>query len=370
MGFDSLRFYQFRNVMDQAVSLRSDTGVAREIFLTGPNGQGKTNFLEGIYLLAYGSSFRTKLDRKLCRHGKQEFSLLAEGDFGGLRTQWQIKLQDGKKSIFVDGSPVADRRDLLRRLPCIAFTHEDFQFVSGAPEFQRLFFDQSLSLFDVRYVDTLRRYRKMLRSRNALLAENLDTRVLEVYEEQLVSAGLELMRSRQEVIKLFQPTFSALFAQVSGVTEGCLLRYQPSWKSVEPTLLAEQLVDRRDADRRLGFTSSGPHRDRYGFSVDGRNFADHASTGQIRLMSLLLRVVQAQLAYQQTGQRPLLLIDDVLLELDGAKRQAILNLLPPFEQAFFTFLPDERLEPSGAQNPLWLEVRDGTYHRAEGAHGR
>ncbi len=369
MGFDSLRFFQFRNIVDQTVSLRCEHGVAREIFLTGKNGQGKTNFLEGLYLLAYGSSFRTKIDRRLCRHGEQEFSLMADTQAQGANSSIQVKLEAGKKSISVDGTPVHDRRELLRRMPCIAFTHEDFEFVSGAPEFQRLFFDQSLSLFDVVYVETLRRYRKMLRARNVLLLQGEDPRVLDVYEDQLADAGRELMRARGRVVELFNPQFATLFGQITGLEGECTLRYQPSWKDPDQTTLKRLLRERREADRNLGFTSTGPHRDRYGFVRAGRNFAEHASTGQIRLLSLLLRVVQARLALERTGQPPVLLLDDVLLELDAGKRQQVLDLLPDYDQAFFTFLPDEQVGPREPHNPLYLRVEAGQYTAQEVVHG-
>ena len=369
MGFESLRFFQFRNIVDQTVSLRSAHAVAREIFLIGQNGQGKTNFLEGVYLLAYGSSFRTKIDRRLCRHGEQEFSLMAETHAQGSPSSIQVKLEAGKKQIVVDGTPVTDRRELLRRMPCIAFTHEDFEFVSGSPEFQRLFFDQSLSLFDVVYVETLRRYRKMLRARNVLLLQGEDPRVLEVYEHQLAEAGRDLMTSRGEVVELFNPQFARLFGQITGLGGACTLRYQPSWKDPDQTVVTRLLAERRDSDRKLGFTSTGPHRDRYGFIHGGRNFAEHASTGQIRLLSLLLRVVQARLALERTGQPPVLLLDDVLLELDAGKRQQVLDLLPDYDQAFFTVLPDQQVGPREPHNPLYLRVEAGQYTAQEVDHG-
>lgn len=369
MGFDSLRTVQFRNLADQTVSLHAGDGVAREIFLTGENGQGKTNFLEAVYLLAYGSSFRTKFDRRLCRHGTTEFSLLATGTFADGATERMVKLQGGEKTILVDGNAVVDRRDLLRRLPCIAFTHEDYQFVSGAPEFQRLFFDQSLSLFDVLYIDNLRRYRKLLRHRNALLGSGGDQRVLEVYERQMALAGLELMQARRQAVELFNPTFTAQFGEITGLSGDCELKYLPSWKVPEVEAIVGQLAERRESDRKLGFTASGPHRDHYRFVHAGRNFAEHASTGQVRLLSLLLRLVQARLARERTGQKPVLLIDDVLLELDAVKRQQILNRLPEYDQAYFTFLPDEHLQPLEPLGPLYLRVDAGQYIRYGALHG-
>lgn len=354
MGFEQVRFYQFRNWGDQAI----DLGDARQVVLTGENGQGKTNFLEGIYLLCYGSSFRTKNEKKLCLHGTNEFSARGRGTFGGSFAEVSVKLTPDRKELVLNGEAVRDRKELVRRLPCVAFTHEDYQFVSGGPEFQRYFFDQTLSLFDVLYIDTLRHYRKILKIRNALLGvPRYDPLAMDVYEHQLALAGLEITRLRRQAIDDFNPLFTRLFGEISGLEGECRLRHLPSWKDEDEASVVRRLVETRDQDARLGFTSSGPHRDRFAFQLAGRNFADHASTGQVRLLSLLLRIAQATLSLEKTGRRPLLLLDDVLLELDGERRRRVLTHLPAFEQAFFTFLPEYSFESS--EEPLRLRVDSG-----------
>ena len=355
MGFDSVRFYQFRNWSNDIVEL----GNTPEVVLTGANGQGKTSFLEGVYLLCCGSSFRTKNEKKLCFHGTQEFSARGRGHFLSQKTEISVKVTPTRKEILLNGEPVRDRKELVRRLPCVAFTHEDYQFVSGGPEYQRYFFDQTLSLFDVLYIDTLRHYRKILKLRNTLLLQRHDPLVMEVYEKQLAQAGLEITRQRNEAVEAFNPLFSRLFSEISDLPGECRLRHQPSWKDEEIQPVVRRLADTRDQDARLGFTSTGPHRDRFSFVLGGRNFGEHASTGQVRLLSLLLRIAQATLSLEKTGRKPILLLDDVLLELDGERRRKVLKNLPPFEQAFFTFLPEQALSLEGESAPLRLRVDAG-----------
>ena len=355
MGFESLRFVQFRNWSSEPI----EVGSARRIVLIGANGQGKTNFLEGVYLLCYGSSFRTKNDRRLSKHGEKTFSAHGTGHFGDEPIDIDVRLVGDRKQIIFNGNPVRDRKDLVRAMPCVAFTHEDFQFVSGAPEFQRFFFDQTLSLFDVLYIDTLRDYRKILKIRNALLNQFVDPVAMEVYERQLALSGLEISKRRREAVENFNAVFSPLFAEVLGLSSGCQIRYQPSWKDDGEDKLTRRLFDSRAQDAKMGFTSHGPHRDRFLFQKDHRNFAEHASTGQVRVMSLLLRMAQATLSFQRTGRKPVLLLDDVLLELDSERRNKILEHLPPYEQAFFTFLPDYREPWFGDETTLKLQVDGG-----------
>lgn len=112
-------------------------------------------------------------------------------------------------------------------------------------------------------------------------------------------------------------------------------------------------------DMESGISLTGPHRDRYSFTVGSTNFVINASTGQRRLLALLLRVAQARRFSEVTGRKPILLLDDVLLEMDGEKRRRFLSLLPEYNQAFFTFLPEEPFNQYRNENTLIYYIRDG-----------
>lgn len=337
MGFLFLRLYRFRNLRDETIDLD-----APEIFLLGQNGQGKTNLLEAIYLLCFGSSFRTRIDAQLCRDGSQEMSV-----FGRYRlpsedeNTLQVRIQNKSKQILFNDKPVADRKELIQNIPCIVFSHGDIAFVSGSPDMQRHFFNQTLSLQHPYFVDLLRRYRKILRQRNVLLKDRR-TDLLEVYDQQWVQVGCDIQRLRAQTVKAFNATFSRIHRHVSGIPEELCIQYRPSWREwSEPDEAFGLVRERRPHDVGYGTSTSGPHRDRFVFRLGGRDFTEVASTGQLRLVSLILRVAQAVYFAEGTGKRPVLLIDDVLLELDAEKRQRFLEALPDYEQAFFTFLPDE-----------------------------
>jgi DNA replication and repair protein RecF len=168
MGFLSSAYRDFRNLKDTEV----DLGVP-EVFLVGENGQGKTNFIESLYLLCFGSSFRTRREALLIRNGCE--SALVRGRLAIEQSTTRhvaVSLErDGRKDIRVDGRAVRDRSELIENAPCIIFSHQDLEFVSGPPEMGRRFFNQTQSLFDPLFIDLLRSYRKVLRSRNILLKE-------------------------------------------------------------------------------------------------------------------------------------------------------------------------------------------------------
>ena len=350
MIFSSLRTAAFRNLADEDVFIG-----AKDVFLVGENGQGKTNFLEALYFCAYASSFRTIRDAEIARNGGKDFSaevkIVSPGEIPPSEgSAVLIKFEKGKKSVHIDGKRAEDRKDLLSIAPCIVFCHEDMEFVSGSHERRRWFFDQVLSLYDPVYLDDLRCYRRVLKSRNTVLrdiaqrrynsnqrTEGSDT-VLDALDLQFAEYGGKLMEKRETAVLLFSGIFGPLYREVAGI-DGITVQYIQSWKDSGGA--ASLLRERRVADIASGLSLSGPHRDRYVFARNGSEFAGKASTGQRRLLALLLRAAQARRFSQMTGKKPVLLLDDVLLEMDGEKRRRFLSVMPGYDQAFYTFLPEE-----------------------------
>ena len=357
MGFESIRLYGFRNLEDAEVNLE-----ARNVYLIGENGQGKTNFLEALYLLSYGTSFRTRHDADLTAWGKSETALHAafrqpeepNGTIG-------VKIRSGSKTITIHDKPVKDRKELIRRIPAIVFVHDDFLFAGGPPERRRWFIDQTLSLHDPLYVDQIRRYRQLLKERNHLLKTG-KRELLEHYEEQLAFAGLAITERRERLTRDFGAIFTPLFSNVSGLESQVSLTYRPSWGNARTSAeVMERLAEKREIDLVLGSTGTGPHRDQFIFRSEGRDFSRNASTGQRRLLSLLLRVAQARFYSETTGRKPLLLLDDVLLELDPLRRRLFRDHLPEAEQVFYTFLPGEETGGS-VEDSRTFEVRGGGFY--------
>jgi DNA replication and repair protein RecF len=370
MAFSSLRTGAFRNLKDAEVAI-----AAKDVFLVGENGQGKTNFLEALYFCSYAASFRGDRDSGVARSGEKDFSaevkFLAKDFFGNAGSPYErvlVKFERGKKTIFLDEKQAADRKELLEISPCIVFCHEDMDFIAGTPERRRWFFDQNLSLYDPVYLDDLRCYRKALKSRNILLRETRAkpdrlasiNGVLDALDPQLANYGLRLMEGREKSARLFSETLGPLYETVAGIG-GITVGYTPSWNAKTASLdsFLACLEERREADIAAGSTLSGPHRDRYSFVRLGSDFASKASTGQRRLLALLLRIAQARRFFEMTGRRPVLLLDDVLLELDPEKRRRLLSAMPGYDQAFYTFLPEEPYDRYRKSDTLVYTVRDG-----------
>ncbi len=328
----------FRNIRDRQI----DTS-AKQIILTGENGQGKTNLLEAVYMLCYGTSFRTQNIKELIKHGRDSFYLCSVfEDSQGLERKAEVIFSDGKKHIRLDGKDIKDRKELIYCLPCIVFSHDDIEFVRGEPENRRRFFDQTMTMYDPVFFDDLRRYKLVLKQRNAAIKDQR-TELLDIYDQKLASYGQQIMKSRRAVADSFSAIFPDIYNAVSLEDRGIEISYRPSWnEDLGTDGILEKLKSQRDVDLKMNTTTSGPHRDR--FLINDRNglFTSSASTGQMRLASLVFRSAQASFYRQKTGQNPIFLIDDVLLELDSQKRARYLSFLGHYNQAFFTFLPEEK----------------------------
>ena len=363
MLFSSLRTTAFRNLADSEIFTGS-----KDIFLVGENGQGKTNFLEALYFCAYASSFRTVRDAEVIRNEEKDFSARVKIT-QSVNDEILVKFEKGKKTVLINGKRAEDRKELLSIAPSIVFCHEDMEFVSGSPERRRWFFDQTLSLYDPVYLEDLRRYRRVLKSRNTVLRDFSQRRfagnpepVLDALDPQFAIYGQKLMEKREIAVKQFSGVLGPLYEEVSGIASSrdkpyINVQYVQSWKDDKDALTV--LSEKRAAELASGLSLSGPHRDRYVFARNGVEFTGKASTGQRRLLALLLRAAQSTRFSEMTGQNPILLLDDVLLEMDGEKRRRFLSVLPGYTQAFFTFLPEEPYQRYRGEDTLIYTVKDG-----------
>jgi DNA replication and repair protein RecF len=362
MSVQTLRLFSFRNLDDAEIFLDSE-----RVFLIGENGQGKTNLLEALYYLSFGSSFRGQVDASVPRRGSQEFAL--EGSITSNENRaippehLEVVWKNRTKEIRREGKTVRDRKELIELNPAIVYCHEDFEIAAGEPERRRFFFDQTASLVSLGYIDLLREYRKILSQRNTLLKEGRNE-LLDILDLQLATKGLALMKERKEIAASFSVEFGSLFETVSRLGSKVALEYRPSWKG-EPTPKVEEIAIHLESRRRedLAFRTSlsGPHRDRWVFMAEGRDFTSTASTGQLRLISLILRSSQAMHYSSRSGRLPLLLLDDVLLELDPARRIRFFETLPKCVQSIFTFLPGETWEDYRSTSTLVYSVTNGRF---------
>ncbi len=355
MPFLSISFYNFRNLENETV----DTS-APEIFLVGKNGQGKTNFLESLYFSAYGTSFRTRSVSQIFKKDTKEFSirsLYKESEHSTHRIS--IIVKNKKKDIQKNLKKIKTRKELISTVPCILFHGDDIEFAVGTPSRKRFFIDQSVSLCNVDFLDYLVKYNKTLRSRNIIL-EQKKTNVLDSIDQIFAPLALYITGERKKIIDEYNKSFSEIYERISGIPNVQIV-YRPTVKVETEEELLVELAQKRSNELKDRSSSIGPHRDKIHFVRDGKPFVEKASNGQRRLLSLVLRILQAQEYSRFTKRKPVFLMDDILLELDPEKRQKFMELLPEYEQLFCTFLPGEPYKNYQKENTKIYFVDNGTF---------
>ncbi len=362
MPFLSLSVVNFRNLDFDTINL-----LGKEVYFVGENGQGKSNILEAIYMSSYASSFRTRNENEIIKEGFDSYSVKGFFKENSEKTDIiKVTYSDSKKIIEKNNKKIKDRKELLNTIPCVLFCHDDLDFAVGEPERRRFFIDQSLSMYDEKYLDTLRRYRHILKCRNSVLKEQTlkkenNREMIELYNPSLITEGLTIQKKRRHAISQFNRIFGQIYFDVTGI-DNVSIFYDPSWKSYEESEISELMIQKYETDRVMNTTVYGPHRDRIKFVRNKQPFIPTASTGQRRLSALILRVAQAAYYTEITEKKPVLLMDDVFLELDPDKREKIISLLPEYDQMFCTFLPGEPYERYMHNTTKVLKIDKGKWY--------
>jgi len=320
----SLELRNYRNY----ARLDIEPGERLNVFL-GANGQGKTNLLESIALLALSTSPRTRRDLELVGPLAPETRVTATVEGEGRRSEIRFSVRaDGagrsRRTIEVDGLP---RRavDLPGLFRVTLFWPDDLNLVKSGPEHRRRLLNEMLVQVRPGYARALARYTRVLEQRNSLLKQvalgDQPPSALDVWDSELARLGAELVAGRRTAVEALAGVTAGGHAAISG-GERLELAY-----AGPPADLAAALEAARRDDVRRGSTGVGPHRDDVVITLDGRDARAFASQGQQRTAVISIKLAEAAVVAEMTGERPVLLLDDVLSELDAGRRGALLERL-------------------------------------------
>ena len=288
----------------------------------GSNAQGKTNFLESLYFCAMGRSMRGKSDQQLIAFDAQESHIRLLVQTQNRRDTIDVHLkQNEKKGIAVNGLPVKRRGELFGTLYAVIFSPEDLALVKDAPTERRRFLDMELCQLSRVYYHNLQQYYKILKQRNNLLKEISKNPSLEdtlfVWDSQLISFGTKIISARENFVKLINDIASRRHNEITDGKECLSVVYKPNCMTEN---FEKKLAENIKRDIFLGSTSCGPHKDDMSFLINGSEVKTYGSQGQQRTAALSAKLAEIEIVKMETGETPLLLLDDVLSELDGSRQ--------------------------------------------------
>ncbi len=344
---------------------------AGALLLVGDNAQGKTNLLEAVYLLSTTRSPRASSDGELIhweasRDGTAVARLVAEAErlSGPIRVEMAIQGQQGEGVVAPGSRPRALKRlrvngavkrasEVLGQINAVLFSSQDIDLIGGPPSLRRRYLDITLSQVDTRYLASLQQYSKVVLQRNALLRRIQEGAAhreeLTFWDTQMAQAGSYMVSTRARTVARLTDLAAEAHGLLSGDREALGLTYQPQWahgwdgdragaasEEELATAFLETLAQGRQRELAAGASLWGPHRDDLLFLLDGRSAAAFASRAQGRTAALALRLAEARFLLANTGDHPVLLLDDVFSEMDEGRRRGVLDAVSGFDQVWIT----------------------------------
>jgi DNA replication and repair protein RecF len=337
--------------------------------LQGANGQGKTSLLEAVGWVARARSFRGVTDAMLVRSGSTEAIVRAEVTTSTRQQLFEAEIKAvGRNRILCNRQPVSRARDLHGLLRVTVFAPDDLSLVKGGPAERRDFLDEILAMLAARYDAARSDFERVLKQRNALLRQGIrddDARfTLDVFDDQLVHAGAELVRGRLRLLERLVPTVAQAYEMLALDARPISATYVSESAPVALTAadadaVEEQLRDALSRKRRAeidrGLTLVGPHRDELLLTIDGLDARHQASQGEQRTLALALRLAGHMVVRELAGAAPVLLLDDVFSELDAQRAAALVRNLPSGQ----TLLTTAGVVPPDVEAQQTLIVRAG-----------
>ena len=309
--------------------------------LHGLNGQGKTNFLEAIYLLGNPRSFRSARLPDFIGHGRSQALVCGEVESGGTSSQIRLILETAGRRVEIDQKGIKRASELHGKLNAVVFSPDDTSMVKSGPEARRRYLDRAVYTGDIGYLHCWHDYHRILKQRNHLL-KSPDKTGLDIWTEKLAEAGAEVIERRLGYVAQLDTQLQRHYATISGGGEAAGISYQPEGvqASERDVIRGEllQLFQRHSkSDERYGTTTAGPHRDDLTFCLDARPLKAFGSQGQQKSFVLALKMAEMENLQTVFGEPPLLLLDDMSSELDAQRNSNLMDFLTTRDiQVFIT----------------------------------
>lgn len=323
MYVKSLELKDFRNYEQLKIEFSNGTNI-----LYGDNAQGKTNILEGIYMCGTTKSHKGSKDREMIRIGQDESHMRVFIEKNEVVHKIDMHLKKTKpKGVAIDGVPIRKSSELFGLIHMVFFSPEDLGIIKNGPNYRRRFIDIELCQLDKVYLYNLTCYNKIIAQRNNLLKqipnkhhELFDT--LSIWDAQLVHYGEEIINRRQLFISQLNDIIVEIHNKLTNQKEHLTIDYEPN---VTAGTFMEKLSRNVERDILFKTTNSGPHRDDISFVIAEKDIRKYGSQGQQRTTALSLKLAEIELVKQVTKDKPILLLDDVLSELDRNRQNQLLD---------------------------------------------
>ena len=328
----------------------------------GDNGAGKTNVLDAIYYLSMSKSAFTMTDGQSVMHGEDFFVLDGSYIADDSRSE-SVNCSFSRKAGKVlkrNGKEYERMSDHVGNFPVVIVSPRDTELITDAAEERRRYINAFISQLDHQYMVALMRYNAVLAERNRFLKSSSDEQMLQIYDMQLVEQGERIFHRRKEIIERMQPLVEEYYKLLSEDREQVDVEYRSELAELP---FGDILIRSRERDIVNQFTTAGVHRDDIVFRIGGYPLRKYGSQGQQKSFLIALKLAQYRLIAEMTGEKPILLLDDLFDKLDMRRVAKLLEVVSSedFGQICITDCNQVRLEEilSNANKEYLLFTVDG-----------
>ncbi len=327
----SIKYTDFRNIESAELEFSPTTTI-----LCGKNAQGKTNMLEGVYLFAQGKSHRAGRESELIRFGADVARLEMVYESGGREQKLSMVLDGKRKMCMKNGVKLDKLSEMIGNFRAVMFCPEHLSIVKGGPSERRAFLDVAISQLRPVYLKTLQRYNGILMQRNALLKSAKGTGsvpAIDAWSEQLAEYSAYIAKTRHEYTEKLSRLAGELYADMTSGAEALELHYRSTSRlggnytdtAKMKEVYLRQLTENIEREIFLGSTQYGVHKDDVEIILNGKEARFFASQGQQRSIVLSMKLAEGEYSKNETGEYPVLLLDDILSELDPSRRSYVIS---------------------------------------------
>lgn len=326
MFVENIYLSDFRNYNDGEITFENGTNV-----IYGANARGKTNILEAIYIMSTARSHRGAKESELISFEKECAKIKIHFYSHGRKNKAEMFLYaDKKKRIAINEVPATKTSELIGYLNTVIFCPEDLKLVKGSPSERRKMLDLGICQLRHKYFHSLSSYYKILEQRNKLLKEDPESDMLWVWSEKLIESGTDIIWYRSSYIERLKVKVKAVLKNICGedleIIYNCGFNVEDfADKEKINEAFKNELEENLARDKKFGISLTGPHRDDFKIILNGAEAKLYASQGQQRSIALAIKMAEVELIKDDTGETPVLLLDDVLSELDESRRGYVLN---------------------------------------------
>ena len=342
MHLENISLINFKNYAESHFGFCPDINC-----ILGDNGSGKTNLLDAIYYLSLTKSFFNAFDLQNIRFDTGFFGI--KGSFFKDHETFMVtcKLHNsGKKEILLDDNIYEKMTDHIGMFPVVMIAPNDTDIVRGGSEIRRKFFDGVISQVDRPYLAELLKYNRALKRRNSLLKQfgdqgPIDPDLVGGYDRIIIDSGQIINERRQALVRQFNPVFNVCYESIAGRKEKVDIHYISDTPQED---FARKFRLNLSIDRQNRRTMMGIHKDEFEFTIDGNSLRKYGSQGQQKSFLIAMKLAQFELIRQESGLKPILLLDDIFDKLDDKRITRLMNLVNRhnFGQLFITDARPER----------------------------